>query len=267
MFALIMIMFSFFGSVQSNVDGKIHYQIKPIPLRDRTKIEITADLKVKENKPITITLPTDYFGTPNLYRFVESFRGEAGTTVIDAESEDMRILKPNKESRIRVRYVLSYDPELFKYNTYSPNTSPHHFHLAGCQWALQFGDFKEKQHLEIEFKGVPENWQTYSSISSNPSKFETIASYSDLVSTAIGAAPRTSKREYTYKESKFAVIIPAEFDIPKDEIFDAAEKIVTIQRKHFNDDSQKFYNVVVLPRAENVAGVRFENMFITFLKK
>ncbi|MCB1023517.1 MAG: hypothetical protein KDB79_03950, partial [Acidobacteria bacterium] len=63
------------------------------------------------------------------------------------------------------------------------------------------------------------------------------------------------------------VIIPAEFDIPKDEIFDAAEKIVTIQRKHFNDDSQKFYNVVVLPRAENVAGVRFENMFITFLKK
>ncbi|MEZ5344763.1 MAG: hypothetical protein R2681_04315 [Pyrinomonadaceae bacterium] len=266
MYGLLLLLFSFL-SINPPSAGTINYQIKPLPLADRTNIEVTVDFESPEKAPVSVTLPTDYFGTPNLYRFVKSFEGEAGTVIKPGESEDKRIAVPNKDGRIRIKYLLSYDPELFKFNTYSPNNSSTHFHLAGCQWALQIGELKEKHELKISFAGVPENWETYSNISSNPRKFEITASLEDLISTVIGGGEKKDVSRFTYRDTPYSIIVRGDFDIPRKEIVDAAEKIVKLQRDYFPGSKQDFYHIVILPRSENVAGVRFENSFITFLKQ
>ncbi|MEZ5427206.1 MAG: hypothetical protein R2747_13130 [Pyrinomonadaceae bacterium] len=240
------------------------YRIKPVPAADRTNLEISVEFKAIE--PVAVKLPTDYFGTPRLHRFVSSFEGESGTVVKMGEAEDSRLVHPNKSGLIRLRYVLSYDPKILENNTYSPNVSARHFHLAGCQWALQIGGFEEKHLLRIEFTDLPKGWQIYSSLSSHPLKFEVTASFQDLITTAIGGGD-IAFRLFKYQDGPVSVFIGGEFEVPDREIFEAARKIVALQRSYFNDQHTDFYDIVILPKRENVAGVRFENMFISFFKQ
>lgn len=229
-------------------------------------MEISVRFKVSDEKQINIKLPTDYYGTPNLHRYVTLFEGKAGTIIKEGKTESERVVEPNKNGEIQLKYIISYDPKTLD-GTFSPNVSPKHFHLAGCQWALQIGEFEEEHHLSVELIKIPANWQMYSSLESNPLKFETKTSYQNLIATAIGGGEKQNFQQFKYKEKPVSVFIQGKFDIPNQEIFDAVQKIVALQRDWFNDFNQPFYNIVILPKEDNIAGTRIENQFICFLKK
>lgn len=266
MLAILFIFLTFFGPAQAKADEQINYRIKPVPTADRTNLEIFVRFKSEIGKPVNIKLPTDYYGTPDLYRFVTSFQGEGGTIVKAGKTDSERVVEPNPNGEIQLKYLISYDPAAMS-GTYSPNISPKRFHVAGCQWLLQIGDISRKNHLSIEMIDTPQNWQMYSSIDANPLQFETDASYYDLISTAIGGGEKQNFRQFKFRDKPVSVFIQGNFDIPDREIFAAVEKIVALQRSWFNDYNQPFYNVVILPKEDNVAGTRIENQFICFIKK
>ena len=264
MLAIFLAFITFFGASQSTQEKKIHYQIKPVPTADRTNLEITFRFKIDE-KQINIKLPTDYYGTPNLHQYVTSLTGETGTIVRAGKTENERIVEPNKNGEVRLKYNISYPP-IFA-GTFSPNVSAKHFHVAGCQWALQIGEFEQEHLLKVELINIPSNWQMYSSLGANPLKFETKISYQNLIATAIGGGEKQNFQQFKYKEKPVSVFIQGKFDIPNQEIFDAVQKIVALQRDWFSDYTQPFYNVVILPKEDNIAGTRIENQFICFIKK
>lgn len=251
--------------LRSVASETLHYRIKPVPTADRTDLEISLAFKT-DSKEVRVKLPADYFGTPDLHRFVTLFEGEPGTLIKAGEKENERIIVPDADGEIRLRYVLSYDPKQLVDATYSPNVGPRHFHAAGCQWMLQIGGFEEKHRLNVEMIGAPKNWQMYSSLSANPLKFETTASFQDLIQTAVGGGEQQNFRQFFYKGKPVSVFIQGKFAIPNREIFASVQKIVSLQRDWFEDYKQPFYNVVILPKEDNVAGVRFENQFTCFIK-
>lgn len=259
---LALVFFSFLVSINGQT---FHYRIKPVPLNDRTNLEISLNYKPAKPNAVTVKLPVDCYGTPNLNRFAVSFNGESETAVKDGENIGEKIVQPNAQGEIRLKYVLSFDPLELADNTFSPNVGNGYFHIAGCQWMLQIGDLKEKRPHLIELVDAPKGWKMYSSLGADPSKFEAVASYDDLETTAIGGGQQGFS-EFVLREKPVSVFVRGKFAIPQAEILAAVRKIVTLQRERFNDFSQPFYNVVILPKEGNVAGTRIENLFVSFFK-
>jgi len=262
---LIILAFSFFCFSQSIAGQTLHYRIKPVPLPDRTNLEISLSFQAAKTDPVTVKLPVDCYGTPKLYRFVAAFNGESETLVKNGKDEGERMIEPNPQGEIRLKYVLSFDPQALADNTFSPNVGNGYFHAGGCQWMLQIGNTEEKRPHIIELVDAPKDWKMYSSLGANPAKFEGIVSYEDLLTTAIGGG-RQGFSQFVLRGKPVSVFVRGKFTIPQTEILTAVRKIVTLQRERFNDFNQPFYNIVVLPKEDNVAGTRIENLFVSFFK-
>src|SRR5688572_8504429 len=260
---LIVICVAAFG--QNEVPG-IEYRIKPIPKADRTDLEISVGFKAENTNPVTARLPVDCFGMPNiLYRYVTKFEGDAGTTVKPAEKENERIIQPAKDGTVSLRYAISYDALEMEKHPYSPNTSPDHFHLGGCQWLLRIGDQDKKWKYSIKIVDPPREWKFYSSISPAAAHIETVDTHRNLISSGIGGGKRS--HFFQVKGRPVSVFVHGNLAIPDRDIFSAVEKIVRFQRDWFEDHSQPFFAIAVSERAATRSGYAPSNAFFSFVKK
>ncbi|MDQ4120743.1 MAG: hypothetical protein M3209_04780 [Acidobacteriota bacterium] len=264
MISLLFFIFLFFGAFNgAQIDDRISYQIKPVPAADRTNLEIAVHLKA-ENHSVKIKLPQDCFGTPDIYRYVIKFEGEAGTIVENGANGAERVVNPDINGVVRLRYTLSFEPQAMNENPYAPHTSANHFHLAGCQYLLQIGNENQKRRYQIEITQAPQNWRLYSTVDQNAAKFEILASYEELASAAIGGGAES--RAFKFHEKPVSVFVHGKLNVSSNEIYRAAERIVKIQRDVFADYSQPFFNIVIAPRSGFVSGYAPKNSFICFVK-
>lgn len=244
----------------------IHYRIKPVPTADRTSLEITVHFKADSADPIKIKLPTDCFGTPDIHRYVTSFKGEANTVVKMGDSEIERVVQPSADGTVSLRYVLSYAPEVMDEYAFAVNTSNNHFHVAGCQWLLHIGDNDNQKHsISVEIVDAPKNWRLYSSIDRNAPQFKVVDSYERLASSVIGGGGQA--HFFKVRQKPVSVFVHGKFDIPSKEIFSAAERIVRLQRRWFADYEQPFYSIIIAPRGGVISGYAPDNAFICFVKR
>src|SRR6185369_17325897 len=127
LFGLFFISFLITANAQTDV---FSYKIKPVPQADRTNLEISLQFQAADKNPLTVRMPPDCFGTPDLYKYVTRFEGKNGTIVKPGEKEAQKIVQPNPDGKVSLRYTLSYDPKLMDNSPYAPNTSAEHFHVA-----------------------------------------------------------------------------------------------------------------------------------------
>jgi predicted metalloprotease with PDZ domain len=265
MLAFIFAITALFGLGYQPTKYAISYRIKPVPLADRTNLEVSVRFKPDNANPIEVRLPTDYYNTPDLYRYVKSFEGEAGSIVNPGKDEKERLVQPNKDGEVRLRYVISYDPKVLDEFAFAPNVGPGHFHTAGCQWLLQIGAASDQHEFWVEIVEEPKGWQLYSSIDPNPRRFHVNASYEDLIPTAIGGAVH-GYDQFAVHSRPVDVFVDGTFNIPTDEIQSAVRRIVTLQREWFSDFGQPFYHVVIAQRSSTIAGTAIDNLFVCFAK-
>lgn len=200
----------------------------------------------------------------DIYRYVNRFEGEAGTVVENGADETKRTIKPGADGEISLRYTLSFDPLAMNENPYAPHTSANHFHLAGCQFLLQIGDENQKRRYRIEIFGAPQNWCLYSTVAANAAQFETVASYEELASSAIGGGAES--RQFKFHGKPVSIFVHGRLNVPRDEIYRAAERIVRLERDAFGDYDQPFFNIIIVPRKGFVAVYAPKNSFICFVK-
>lgn len=246
-------------------DRKLTYRITPVPTKDRTEIRISLQFATTSQDALTVKLPVDGFGTPDLHRYVQSLAGANGTEVHDGRDATERFVKPAADSTVSLNYILSYDPEVMASQPYGPNTGASYFHLAGCQWMLQIGDNSEARPVSVEVINAPKSWKLYSSIDSNAARFETVSSYNDLIKTVIGGGEQSFAFDVNGKP--VSVFVHGAFTIPAGEIASAIERIVRFERRWFSDYDQPFYHVIVAPRRGTTAGYAPQNAFINFVGK
>jgi predicted metalloprotease with PDZ domain len=257
--------FAFFGSSgTAQADDAIRYQIKPIRATDRTNLEIRARFKAENNGSVKIKLPQDCFGSPDIYRYVARFEGEAGTVVAEGATDAERTVKPNAAGDVQLQYVLSFDPVKMNDNPYAPHTSANHFHVAGCQFLLPIGDENQKRLYAFEIVDAPQNWRLYSTLNSNARNFEKVASYEELASSAIGGGAES--RVFKVQGKPVSVFLHGKLDLPEKDIYLATERIVKIERGSFDDNGYPFFQIVIAPRGGFVSGYAPSNSFVCFVK-
>ena len=261
---LVLTVFVVFESAQAQ-QSNIRYTVKPVPAADRTVLHISVSFRNDGSAPFKVKLPADGFGTPDIHKYVTGFTGTAGTSVENGSNETERVVYPAADGDVSVSYTISYDPVEMDNYPYAPNTGPNWFHVAGCQWMLRIGDDKKQRRISVELSGVPKNWRIYSSIDENAASFETVSTYSDLMSSAIGGGERS--RSFRVKGKPVSIFVHGNFDIPNNEIYSAVERIVRVERDWFGDQEQPFYHIVVAPRSGVTAGYAPKNAFINFVRK
>jgi predicted metalloprotease with PDZ domain len=243
----------------------LSYQLKPVTAADRTNLEISLHLAVSGSAPVKIGLPTDCFGIPNLDRSVTSFAADNGSTLEPVEKPEERMVRPSPSGIVSVHYVMSYDPINMENFPYSPNTSAHHFHVAGCQWLLHVGSDTEKRTFSVSIVDAPKNWKLYASAAPDPTKFEIVSDWEDLASSGIGGGEQA--RFFKIGGKPVSVFLNGVFDIPSSELFSAVERIIRLERNWFNDYDQPFYDIVISRRGDFIAGYAPENGFFCFVRK
>jgi len=246
-------------------DSTVYYSIKPISLIDRTNLEVLVHFKTQSDTAIIVNLPEDYYGTPDLYRYVTVFDGKDGCKIKSADKPNKRLVTPNNKKEISIKYIISYDPKVMDDISFGPNTGSSHFHMAGCQWMLPIGNISLKHKYEIKIIEVPKGWHFYSSISYNPRKTLIYDSYENMISTAIGGGSQPYKQLIINGKPVY-VFAAGNYTVSKDEIFNTVNKIVSLQRAWFDDYNFPFYNVTILPRTGIIAGTCIPNLFVCFIK-
>jgi predicted metalloprotease with PDZ domain len=251
---------------QTNAGPKaISYRIRPVPRADRTNLEISVRFKAENSNRLTVKLPTDNFGTPDLYKSVTSFAGEEGTVVEEGEKAGEKVVSPAADGSVALSYTISYDPQAMDAYAYGPNTGAGYFHVAGCQWLLHVGDDAEKRRFRIEIVDAPKSWKLYSSKSTSAAKFEVDAAYDDFIAAPLGGGENV--HVFNVRGGRVSVFVHGEYEIPRGRIYAAIEKIVRLQRQWFDDYAQPDFTIVVAPRGWVVSGYAPENSFVCFVKK
>jgi predicted metalloprotease with PDZ domain len=240
----------------------ISYTIKPLVRGDRVVLEATV--RFRSAGQITIGLPTDNFGTPDLHKYVIEFEGLDGTVVKQGDSSSHRTVLPAEDGSVAVRYVLSYDPAVMEGYAYGPNVGPDFFHLAGCQWLLHIGDDAEKRRMRIRFVDVPKGWKLYTSKAASAESIDAEAAYDDWATATFGGGANV--HTFMLKGGNVSIFVHGRYDISRDKIYAAIEKIIRLQRAWFDDYSQPNFTVVVAPRPWVVAGYAPEDSFVCFIK-
>lgn len=247
-------------------DSIIYYTIRPVPLKDRTNLEISVVYKAKSDTAILINLPQDYYGVSDLYKYVTIFEGKRGCVVKPAPKPSQRIVLPNKKKEVAINYTISYDPKELDGTAFAPNVSASHFHVAGCQWMLPVRSIFEKHTYNIKVVDAPKGWHFYSSISGNPKKTIVSDSYENLLSTAIGGGIQAYKKIIISSKPVY-IFVAGKYNISYDSIFAATAKIVELQRSWFNDYDFPFYTITINPRSGIISGTGIPNLFVCFLKQ
>ena len=254
----------FLTSFSITAQDLIHYEITPVITGNRTNLHVFVTFKTDTN-PITITLPTDNYGTPDIHNYVTSFKGINNTTIKGSSNVIERIVTPDSNGNIAIEYVISYDPVKVNSSSFGPIVHQDYFSVAGCQWLLHIGEDKKARNYSIQLLNEPTDWVLHSSIGQDAKNLKTRASYNDLISSRIGGGGQL----YTFnvKEKPINVVIKGTFSITPEAMFSSVQRIVKLQRDWFQDYNQPFYNVVINERSDIIAGTAFNNQFVCFLSQ
>ncbi len=244
---------------------RIVYQVRPVPRDDRTDLEIEVAWNTGSAEATEIRLIADNYGVQDLHRYITSIKGVRGTHAERSEDGSTCVVTPNDDGQATLAYTISYDPVELDGYAFGPIVTANNFHVAGCQWMLRIQPNDEIHELEINVVDVPEGWNLYSTLAADPRQaMEVEANFDNLISSTLGGGSQTRK-VYDINGNPLSVFVQEGFELPAEEIADAAAKIVRIQRDWFNDHDQPFYNITVLKRSSILAGTSVPNMFVCFV--
>jgi predicted metalloprotease with PDZ domain len=241
----------------------IGYTLVPRSRPDRTELEVRVRTELAPGSLIQLELPRDCYGTPDLHRFVRDLVVERGTRIRDSSDRVLR-LTPDEGGRLQVSYVLSFDPAVLDGSAFAPSVGPGHFHVAGCQWMLRPDDVQQRRRYRLEVQPGAASWHLYSSLSANPARIDTAASYRDLLASAVGGS-LTPPAEFDLEGRTLRVFLQGKYDGGREPLALSILKIVRGQRAWFRDPGPPLYTVTILPRTNRLAGTSIPNLFVCFV--
>ena len=253
------------SKLQPLEDNTFYYNLSVASINNELQFDIS--LAYKSYSTHIIQLPDDYYGTPNLYKWVTKISGTNGTSVIDVDNKPgSRRIIPNKTNEVYINYTIKYDPAVMDNYSYAPNVSPSHFYMAGCQWILPIGPIDSIYTYKIKMGAVDNNWTFYSSLSENNNNINVKTNFDDLISAGFGGSDESQiKESFVVGGNKVSLFIQGNYSFDKKTFIKNLKEIITAEKAFFNDYNQRFYYITILPRTGLLAGASVPNLFYCFV--
>jgi predicted metalloprotease with PDZ domain len=244
----------------------LHYEIKLLPNSDRTDITVHLYFRSFSDSGVVFQFSKDYYGTPNLIKYVKELKADKGTTIDYDSSNYSRIqIKPGNDHLAHIYYKVSYDPVAMSDASYAPNTTANYFHAAFCQWMYTLPDHSISTSYHIKLLPLPKSWTYYSSQFNN-TEYYLKGPFNELFKEVVGASS-DGFTAFDIQGRSVRIFVNGKFDIGKSKIVTNVKKIFSAEHKWWNDFDFPFYTITIMPRKDNVAGLRVRNMFLCHVKE
>jgi predicted metalloprotease with PDZ domain len=241
---------------------RAHYRITPVSASDRTDLEI--ELRLERDWPTTIDIapPLNCYGSGLNLSSLVTIASDAPAALREESEQRWELSVPPDGATLR--YRLSFDPALMETDAFAPSTSANHFHVAGCQWMLTIGDMQERREVIVEFGKLDPVWSVYSSLAPEGGPGIVRGNEEQTAATAIGGQ-HGEPRRFVVEGRPVEAFVAEAFQMPREQIADWIQDIVTHQRTRMGVFDFPFYTVAIRPRGSVVAGTAVDNLFIAFV--
>ena len=178
-----------------------YYEVNANPIG--SSLELNISLSYSRDSIHKVYLLSDYYGTPDIYKYVTNFKELKGTQIIDKGK--FKIVTPNQNNKVHLKYDVKYNNTIDKYS-YAPKVDKDFFYLAGCQFLLPSYPLDSLNTYEIKMSASEEKWDFYSSLSSNAEYIKTKSSFDDLISAGFGGSSKNGIKE-TFNVENYNVML------------------------------------------------------------
>lgn len=240
---------------------RVAYTIEPVPLADRTNLNVTLTLRGDASGRTPVKLPIDMFGTAGVHEAVSAFAVEGGAVLSVADQPARRVIVHEPEAELVIRYVVSWDPTDETRSAYRPSVGADHFHFFGSQWMVRPGNgADEPRRFEVAFEAVPEEWTVLSNFGPGDGPYVLESSYEKISGVIAGGDYAKSRGGHAARPIEVAV--RGAFPGGPKAVGRLVLESVQEQRAFFEDDGDGFFVVALTDRPAQMAGVAIENAFV-----
>jgi predicted metalloprotease with PDZ domain len=196
-----------------------------------------------------IRLPNEWGGQQELFKSIRNISASKGVTLTDTEQPFVKTLRHQPDQKITVTYELANGFEgVFRNDVrYRPVVGDSYIHWIGnAVWALPAWDDSAEVKAKFEWKNFPKQW--------------TIANSFDTEKRAQVIRKRLGElRQAVFVAGDFRIVrtkaagnpvniaIRGKWQFADAELAEMTRRIVEVERDFFEDHSQKYYLVTLVP--------------------
>ncbi|HEX6279151.1 MAG TPA: hypothetical protein VFZ49_03960 [Pyrinomonadaceae bacterium] len=218
-----------------------------------------------------IRLPDEWGGQGDLYKAIRNLSVSKGASLSDTDKPLIKTVTHSPSEKITITYELAQDFQgpLKNEVRYRPVTDANYIHWIGTTvWVLPEWDDQEEVSISLEWKGFPKHWTVANSFGAGKVKQRMTAKLDEFGSAIFVAGDfRLVKRKLG--SNAVNVAVRGDWQFKDAELAEIVGKVLTVERDFFNDHSQKYYLVTLVPVEEgpnaiSLGGTGLTNSFALF---
>lgn len=212
-----------------------------------------------------IRLPNEWGGQQELFKSVRHISASKGVTLSDTEKPFVKTLAHQPNQKVTVTYEIAQDFQgpLKNAVRYRPVTDASYIHWIGnTVWVLPEWDQQADVDISIEWNGFPKTWVVANSFAIKRHKQKLKAKLPELRS-AIFVAGDLRLTTTKAKGNDINVAVRGEWQFTDAELAEMIRKVIETERDFFDDHSQKYYLVTLVPIDEGPNAYSFGGTGLT----
>ncbi|MGI9545086.1 MAG: hypothetical protein ACR2MX_17625, partial [Cyclobacteriaceae bacterium] len=233
-------------------DEVIAYRVSPLHTGDTTyHLKIEGLFKGNASGETELVLPSSWGGKQMLYKAVKRLtvfsEGVTGRQVADS----IYLLKHNPDQAILFEYELEplfQGDAVSRSNSYYPIMHQDYFHFIGTTAFVYptLAVSESRTKVSLKWEGFPKKWVIHNSFDSGKRSQRLEADNGRWTQAAfVGGDFRVHPFEINQQQA--ALALRGNWNFPDSVLVEKLERIITIQRDFWNDHSDDYYSVTLIP--------------------
>lgn len=263
-------------SCSNDLDHTVKYTISPIIKNGEHSLKVNIAFPANSNGETVLLFQDKAWGQDSLHNVIQNIKliSEKGKITSNKDSGWFNISHPKDLKKIELEYTLKQDHhgELTTWNTYRPIIQADYFHLFSHNFFMLpkhiIKSSNDNFNVTINWEGFPNNYNLINSFGENQHE-QTIKNTSEeKFHTAIFVGGDFRVHSKDIKGNKVALAIRGNWEAFQDStIINILEKTVSAQRDFWNDHTQDYFAVTLIPtiqeRGSGFQGSGLTNSFAT----
>jgi predicted metalloprotease with PDZ domain len=241
--------------------SSLRVTVEPAGAVHRVSVTFAGDADGTTN----ILLPNEWGGQQELYKTIRNISVSNGATLADTDKPFIKTVSHKPGQKITVSYEIAQDFTGPPKNAvrYRPVTDTNYIHWIGnTVWVLPDWDDQIETDISIDWKGFPKAWTIANSFGTSEKKQRFTAKLPELRSAIFVAGDLRLSRTRA-KGNDINVAIRGRWQFTDNELAEMIRKVIETERDFFEDHSQRYYLVTLVPIEEGPNAYSFGGTGLT----
>jgi len=268
---------TFIANAKPDPLPELRYAVNVVPAGAVIEWHITIKMKGNANGVTELEVPSKWANRDDLAKGIQDLRVSGDSAVLedsigDDEAVKIRRIRHRPDEALTIEYRLtrigSAEPESQK-DAYSPVLSAQYFQVIGDgAWIVPRAERAKTFSIAIDWK-MPADWSIANSFGANQ-RNQTFSTTLNKFRHALYLGGDFRLTSFRIKNQPVFVAARGDWGFFDENLTDLTKRVIEVERNFWNDHSQPYYLVSVIPVGRpvdgtNTGGTAVENAFAMFL--